>query len=302
MVRRFLLVAALLAVPTVAHAQLGKLIKQKAKEKAAQQVADKAAEKAGGRQGTKQTYHAERYTEATIGRELDQKTFDAALRGMRSVQNEFAGVQAERTRLWARERELLTTAIPLDSAWRVRRASVEECQRDYTNKLMEKRQAELQARATMPSMDQKTLLLTMSLTDSATKAAQRGDTVEVERLNRRLMKITYGVDVAADSVAAVKKCGAIPERPAAALEVERIRGKVDSLAALERTIQEQTMAKAATVSGLPRQDFALARERILTWYADQTSGGGDLARWSRREHEMFDRRRDEIRQALGLGK
>jgi hypothetical protein len=98
----------------------------------------------------------------------------------------------------------------------------------------------------------------------------------------------------------VKKCGAIPPRPAAAVERERIRAEIDSLMARERTIQEQTLPKAAQASGLPPHQFALARERILTWYADQTAG--DLSRWSKREREMFQRRKDEIRQALGYGK
>lgn len=296
MFRRFMLVAMMLALPGVAHAQLGKLIKQKAAEK----VAGKAAEKAGVSQG-KQRYHAERYTEATIGQELDQKTFEAVLRGMSSVQNDYASVQAERTRLTARMNELAPTAIPLDSAWRVRHASIEQCQRDYVDNLMEKRQADLQGRAMRLPTDQKTLRLMMALTDSGTQAAQRGDSVAVERFNRRLMKLTTGIDVEADSAAAAKKCGTLPARPEPALELKRLRAQIDSLMVKERTIQEQTMPNAARVSGLPPLRFALARERILTWYADQ-SGEGDLSRWPRKEREMFERRRDEIRQALGYGK
>ena len=53
--------------------------------------------------------------------------------------------------------------------------------------------------------------------------------------------------------------------------------------------------------GAVARNTALARERILTWYADQ-AGAGDLSRWPRREREMFERRRDDIRQALGYGK
>ena len=112
------------------------------------------------------------------------------------------------------------------------------------------------------------------------------------------MKLTTGIDVAADSAAAAKKCGELPSRPAAALELERVRAAIDTLMVRERTIQEQTVGKAAAVSGLPLQRFALARERILTWYADQAGEGGDLSRWPRREREMFERRHDEIRQAL----
>lgn len=295
MLRRFMLVAMLLTLPSIGQAQLGKIIKQKAAER----VTRKAAEQAGVSQGT-QTHHAERYTEATIGRELDEATFNAALRGMSAVQREFTGVQAERTRLSTRVNELLPTAIPLDSAWRERRARVEQCQRDYTDALMQRRQAQLQARAVVPSMSQEQIRLTMALTDSATQAAQRGDSVTVERVNRRLMKVTYGIDVAADSAAAARQCGELPARPAAALELERVRAEIDTLMVRERTIQEQTMPNAARASGLPPQRFALARERILTWYADQ-SGDGDMSRWPRREREMFERRRDEIRQALGYG-
>ena len=296
MLRGFMLVALLLTVPSIGHAQLGKIIKQKAAER----VARKAAEQAGVSQGT-QTYHVERYTEATIGRELDEATFDAVLRGMSAVQRDFAGVQAERVRLSNRVNELLPTVIPLDSAWRERRARVEQCQQDYKRELMERRQADLQARAIAPSMSQEQIRLMMALTDSATKAAQRGDSVAVERLNRRVMKVTYGIDVAADSAAAARKCGEVPSRPAAALELERVRAEIDTLMVRERTIQEQTLPNAARVSGLPPLRFALARERILTWYADQ-SGEGDMSRWPRREREMFERRRDEIRQALGYGK
>ena len=291
-----MLVAMLLTVPSIVHAQLGKIIKQKAAER----VARKAAEQAGVSQGT-QTYHVERYTEATIGQELDEATFNAVLRGMSAVQREFAGVQAERTRLSNRVNELLPTVIPLDSAWRERRARVEQCQQDYQRELMERRQADLQARAIAPSMSQEQIRLMMALTDSATKAAQRGDSVAVERLNRRVMKVTYGIDVAADSAAAARKCGETPGRPAAALELERVRADIDTLMVRERTIQEQTLPNAARASGLPPLRFALARERILTWYADQ-SGEGDMSRWPRREREMFERRRDEIRQALGYGK
>lgn len=296
MLRRFMLVAMLLTVPSIVHAQLGKIIKQKAAERAARE----AAQRAGVSQGA-QTYHAERYTEATIGQELDEATLNAVLRGMNAVQREFAGVQAERTRLSNRVNELLPTVIPLDSAWRERRTRVEQCQRDFTNALMERRQADLQARAIAPSMSQEQIRLMMALTDSATKAAQRGDSVTVERLNRRVMKVTYGIDVAADSAAAARKCGEIPGRPAAALELERVRAEIDTLMVRERTIQEQTLPNAARASGLPPLRFALARERILTWYADQ-SGEGGMSRWPRREREMFERRRAEIRQALGYGK
>ena len=294
MLRRFMFVAMLLAVPSLAHAQLGKLIKQKAAEAAGK----KAMEKAGVSKGAR-TYHADRYTEATIGQELDQKTFDAALRGMSAVQNEYTGVQAERVRVSSRMNDLQPTAIPLDSAWRENRARIEQCQEDYVDGLMEKRQSELQARAIKPSMDQKTILLVVSLTDSGAKALQRGDSVEARRLNQRVVQLTTGIDFAADSAAAVKKCGAVPARPAAALAVERLRSQIDSLTAMERTIQEQTLPKAAQASGLPARQFALARERILTWYADQTAG--DLSRWSKREREMFERRKDEIRRALGYG-
>jgi hypothetical protein len=296
MLRRFVLFVTLLALPSVAHAQLGKIIKQKVTEG----VTRKAREQAGVTRAT-QTHHAERYTEATIGRELDEATFNATLRGMSAVQREFAGVQAERTRLSARVNELLPTAIPLDSAWRERRARIEQCQQSYTNELMQRRQAELQARAVAPSMSQEQIRLMIALTDSATQAAQRGDSVAVERLNRRVMKLTTGIDVAADSAAAARRCGAIPARPAAALELEGVRAQIDTLMARERAIQEQTLPNAARASGLPPLRFALARERILTWYADQ-SGGGDMSRWPRREREMFERRRDEIRQALGYGK
>src|SRR5688500_279383 len=221
----FMLVSMLLAVPGIADAQLGKVSKQKAAEKVAGKAADKAAEKAGVRQG-KQTYHAERYTEGTIGQELDQKTFEAALRGMSAVQADYTSVQAERTRLSARVNELLPTAIPQDSAWRVRRETVEQCQRDCVNKLMEKRQAELQGRAMRPPTDQKTLRLMMAITDSATQAAQRGDSVAVERFNRRIMKLTTGFDVVADSAAVTKKCGVQTGRNYAELELTRVHAAI----------------------------------------------------------------------------
>jgi hypothetical protein len=294
MLTRFMLVAMLLAAPSIAHAQLGKIVKQKAA-----QVAGKEAQKAVTPQSAR-TYHADRYTEATIGQELDQKTFEATLRGMTAVQNEYTGVQAERVRLSNRENELNQTAIPLDSAWRERSESIEQCQKDYVHALMEKRQAELTARAIQPRMDPQTVRLIMALTDSGTKAAQRGDSVEMERLNRRMMNVTMGIDIAADSAAAVKKCGPIPARPAAVIERDRVRAEIDTLMIRERTIQEQTLPRAASASGLPPRQFALARERILTWYADQSAG--DLSRWSKREREMFERRKDEIRQALGYGK
>ena len=296
MLRRFMLVAMLLAVPSIVHAQLGKIIKQKAAERAARE----AAQRAGVSQGT-QTHHAERYTEATIGQELDEATLNAVLRGMSAVQREFSGVQAERVRLSNRVNELLPTAIPQDSAWRERHARIEQCQRDYTDALMQRRQAQLQARAVAPSMTQEQIRLMMALTDSGTKAAQRGDSVAVERLNRRLMQVTTGIDVAADSAAAARQCGELPARPAAALELQRVRAQIDTLMVRERTIQEQTLPNAARASGLPPQRFALARERILTWYADQ-SAGGDMSRWPRRERELFERRRDDIRQAFGYGR
>lgn len=296
MLRRFILVAMLLTLPSIVHAQLGKIIKEKTAERAARE----AAQRAGVSQGTP-THHAERYTEATIGQELDEATLNAVLRGMNAVQREFSGVQAERVRLSNRVNELLPTAIPQDSAWRERHARIEQCQRDHTDALMQRRQAQLQARAAAPSMTQEQIRLMMALTDSATRAAQRGDSVAVERLNRRLMHVTTGIDVAADSAAAARQCGELPARPAAALELQRVRAEIDTLMVRERTIQEQTLPNAARASGLPPQRFALARERILTWYADR-SAGGDLSRWPRRERELFERRRDDIRQAFGYGK
>ena len=291
-----LVAASLLAVPGATEAQLGKRIK----EKAAERIAGKAADKAGLPQTTAK-YHADRYTEATIGTELDEATLEALFRGMAAVQGEFAGVQAERIRLSRREDELRATAAPLDSAWQLRRDAVEKCQHDYRNDLMTKRQAELQRRAIRPSQNPDTIRLMMALVDSGGAAQQRGDSAAMERLNRRYIEVMTGIDVAADSAAAAKRCGTGPARPASSVERERVRAQIDSVYALERAIEQQTLPKAAAVSGLPPRRLALARERIMTWYSDQAEGA-EGSRWSRREHAMFARRKDEIRRALGYGK
>lgn len=292
-----LVAVSLLVVPGVGEAQLGRLIKQKAAEKAA----GKAAEKAGLRQGPATKHHAERYTEATIGTELDEATLQAVFRGMAAVHGEFAGVQAERVRLSNREDELRETAGPLEAAWQQRRDDVQNCQRAYVNDLMTKRMSDpqVQRAAIRPSQNPDTVRLMMALVDSMTAAAQRGDSVGGERLTRRYVKLTTGIDTAGDSAAAARKCGTVPERPAVILERERVRAQVDSVYARERAIEAQTLPKAAAASGLAPRRFALARERIMTWYVDQS---GDTSRWSRREHAMFERHKDEIRRALGYGK
>jgi hypothetical protein len=288
------IVAAWLPIPAVTHAQLGRLIKQKATEK----VAGKAAEKAGLQTGPAAKEPPERYTEETIGRELDEKTLEAVFRGLAVVHSEYAALQAERARLRKRSEELQPTAAALDSVRRSRTEEVEQCRTQYLNDFAMKRQAQMARSLMRPSQNPDTIRLIMALTDSITAAHQRGDTTRVQRLTLRTMGITYGIDLDAAAGAAEKTCGTVPERSAVSIEFERIGAQMDSLVAVEREMHQRVMPKAAAASGLPLQRLLLARERILTWYSWHK---GDASRWSRREHALFLRRKDEIRRAIGYG-
>jgi hypothetical protein len=287
-----LLAAALLAAPGTADAQLGRIIKQKAQER----VAGKAAEKAKPAPEAPK-HHAERYTEATIGTELDETTLNAALRGLLAVQGEYAGVVEERIRVQARASELSPSAGVQDSVWRERRQTVEDCQQAYLNDYMEKRQLQMTRAAMRPSQNQDTIRLMMALNDSLMAAQQRGDSVALQRLTDRANFLATGIDASAARREAAKKCGELPERPAVAVEHERLREKLHSLFERERAIQIETSSKATAASGLPAQRFALARERLLTWVEDRAAG--DTSRWSPRERALLERRHAEIRRALG---
>jgi hypothetical protein len=106
-------------------------------------------------------------------------------------------------------------------------------------------------------------------------------------------KKLYGIDVHADTVAAEKKCGAMPAEPAALVQADSLGAQVAALDKQVRAAEQAADAKALDASGMTAAQFGLARERIVNWYAE-VRGNHAYQQFGDGERKLLDAHRGEI--------
>ena len=311
--------AALLAVsasPRAAHAQFGGLIKRKIAEK----VVDKAAEKvenkvpakdsaaantpAAPATGGQRRGRAGRITMAptndpsALGEELTADTLERVLRGMDAIATKLREGKEARARAEEVDRKLAEVRASHGAEieeWNQRAGRIRDCQQGELHRIGVARSAEMNQRTKAdPAFRERASAAWNRYMPAATAAMNRGDSVEVARLQAELYRTILGPDFDAskDSVAAIRKCGPLPAKTA-------VVSRNDSLSRLSRQLNDRyrkgemgLTEEATEKSGLTSEQFFRMRERIERWYVTKAKGGPRF--WTDREDALLEAQRARI--------
>jgi hypothetical protein len=268
-----------------ARAQLGGLIK-KAASKVVEKKADEMAAKATPEK-------------PLDGAPLDARSLDGVLKGLNFELEQ----QAEAVRLKAIQEQKLAAWRQADEAGRdeadaYRKVNekviscvsgeLAERQREHAAEMPAKMMEIVQA----PDGQQKVKDLT-ELGQRMSEAAQKNDTAAMRRLNMQYLRM-IGLDPAADSAVAFRKCGKLPAAPASYVETERRAKELRDANEDLRKVESDLNERAAAVSGMPAREYFLARERLWAWYTARKykRGNGGV---TRDEDTLFQSREADIR-------
>lgn len=272
-------------MPATAHAQIGKLVKK---------AVDKAAPSSG-----KGTGPAPVYDETTV--ELGAPQVDKVITGLTAERNILVGsgqngVQAmiKRRQAASDQRGKIAEAHDKDEqAYETSSSKIESCRSQTIDALQQAHTKEAQAKAMSdPAFQQRY----MQAAQAMAQANARGDTAAVRKLQLQLMQSVYP-NAKEDTVAADAKCGkAVPE-PAWHAQREALSKLENALSDSIRATQDTAEATGAKSSGLTVPQFATARERILTFLANQNRSGG-IAGFSQKEVDALGAKAAELHQLI----
>src|SRR6185369_16352671 len=132
----------------------------------------------------------------------------------------------------------------------------------------------------------------MAVSQKMSAAQQRGDTLEAKRLMTDLAK-AQGVDPKADTLAAVKQCGAVPAKPAWLVEQNAARERSTQLDGQIREREGGAQSAGATASGMSFREYSQRRERVLNWWIE-ARGGSPIQAFGGDERKLLDSDRGDI--------
>ena len=285
LVRRLSLVALLCAaaiVPLPAAAQFGSLLKK---------AAEKAVDKATGAE--------DRVSDRVQGAELTDDQINKLFKGLALV----ASRLEERDKLATRQQAISDQVAQLGEkhgaeieANRSAREHWRSCFGDQWEKLQEKRQGELQARM-MAGVNtagaQQLIKAQLATSTEMQNALAAGDTAGYRKAEAKLVTLQMqllGIDPKKDSAIARVPCGAEPAHLAVAITVDTLTERSNKLGEQMRELERSAQAQGSVAAGLNGTDFALAREKVLTF--SSTGNGGKLL--TAAELERLRARRAEI--------
>jgi hypothetical protein len=313
-----LLVALLAAsvAPRVAQAQFGSFIKRKIAEKAVEKAAEKieqktattdsasakdsgAANGTAGRRGRAGRFMMAQPMDATaLGSELTADTLERVLSGLDAVAARLRESEAARSRVSEVERKLadLRTSHATEvDAFRQREGKVLACQDVEFRRISRERSSEVDRRMKAdPNFREHAAAAWQKYMASATDAQRRGDSATVVRLQLEMYRQILGVDFDArkDTVAAVRKCGAVPPKLAVLVLDDSLSRLSSQLNERFRELERDAASEGPARSGLTEQQFARARERIERWYVVNAKGGAHF--WTEREDALLEAQRARI--------
>ena len=288
LVRPLALVLLLALAAAPANAQLGGLAK-KLKEKAAQA----AAEKAG--LDTKNAPTPPTYDDVIL--ELTAPRVESLLKGLGAAQAALTangGIPAvlkEREALEAQISTLNDRASAVSSGYYSARDRWSSCEGDAREALEKTHEEE--ARKAMGAMIANPSLATdrgrnvAAYQQDMAKAVASGDSVALKKVISEYYKV-WGIDLSKDDAVVKAKCGAVPAKPQAMVELDRANARKDSLDVKARAIETRAILEGSKASGLTEQQFAMARERA------QMAVTGTRTRFSKGELAAIDARKSEL--------
>jgi hypothetical protein len=281
MIRSIIRATVVLAcVSTVAHAQLGGLIR-KAKEKVEAKVEDKASEK------------------PLEGDPVTASTLDAVLKGL-SLEAE--GVEKSK-QLWTAIEAKSQEVTEADKAagdepdkWYKANSDNERCVSRSIDASEKKHEEEAPQKmmALNSGRDNTAVIAKLNaIGKRITDANAKGDKVAYTKAMADYMKI-LGFDPVGDSTAAYAKCGKPPAKPASMVKLEGLKAEVEQLTDQRRAVEKESGVRAAKAAGMPADKYALARERLLTWNSERKEKGGKRS-VTKDEDALFKSRMADIK-------
>jgi len=286
--RPIALVLTLALIASPADAQLGGLAK-KLKEKAAQA----AAEKAG--LDTKNAPTPPTYDDVIL--ELTAPRVESLLKGLgasQAVLTANGGIPAilkEREALEAQISTLNDRASAVSSGYYSARDRWSSCEGDARDALEKTHEAEVR-KATAAMIASSAVAAergraAATYQQDLAKAVASGDSVAMKKVITDYYKI-WGIDLTKDDAVVKAKCGAVPAKPQAMLDLDRANARKDSLDVKARAIETRAVLEGSKASGLTEQQFAMARERA------QMAVTGTRTRFSKGELTAIDAKKSEL--------
>lgn len=282
------LMLTLVAAP--AEAQLGGLLR-KAKEKAVEAAAEKAGldTKASGKE-TPPTYD-----DVTV--ELTAPRVESLLKGLQASQavltenGGIADVLKQRAALEAQISSLNERANSVSSGYYSAHSRWKGCESDVRRGLEKNHEDE--ARKAMAAMVANPQLAAEKGRAAATmqqeiaKAISTNDSTAAKKAMMAYYKY-WGIDLTKDDGIVVSKCGALPTKPQAMLDLDAANARRDTIDVQARAIETRAVLEGSRASGLTEQQFAMARERA------QMAVTGSRSRFSKGELAALDARKADL--------
>lgn len=255
---------AIACASTVAHAQLGSLIK-----KAKEQVESKAEKKA----------QPDVDSPPLPGDPLTSDTFGAVLKGLTfeaQQQNEAVALR----RAWNQKADEWRAADkvsrPQETAYRDANVKQLNCMSSEMDVARRKYDAALEAKSASLGTDPKSVEFIKQIVDLSQRIAaaqQKHDTVTAVRLQGQIPRL-LGMDPAQDSLAAFKKCGTPQPPPEAVVRTNKLRKEMDDMREDLRGVEGKLADRAAEAAGMPVKEYNMARERLYTWNSERKANEG----------------------------
>ena len=272
-------------MPATAHAQFGKLVKK---------AVDKTAPSSG-----KATGPAPVYDETTV--ELGAPQVDQVIAGLTSERNILVGsgqnglqAMVKRRQAASDQRGKIVDAHDKDEqAYENSSSKVESCRSQTIDALQQTHTKEAQAKAMSdPAFQQRY----MQAAQAMAQASARGDTAAVHKIQLQLMQSAYP-NAKQDTAAADAKCGKAVQEPAWRVQREALSKLENAISDSIRATQDTAEATGARRSGLTGPQFATARERVLTFLANQNRSGG-IPGYSQKEVDALGAKAAQLHQLI----
>ena len=283
------LLTSMLASSTT-QAQIGGLVKRAAKRAATEAAADKAASAVGARSG--------RLAPAVVGSEITADTLDMLLAGLTVAAARMDDVEKAYKRNQDLQNQLgdhRSKSYAAREQYAKQSEKTEKCYDEALSAINNGRQSEMQQRMLAVSSGGNTKFAQeyAALSQRAAQAVAKGDSVGAERITAKMYKELFGIDFKADTAKAKVKCGAFPAKPAIMVEEEALEKQVEQASDDLRGAESAAQDAGVKESRMPADRFALAKERLMTWYQADKSGQADK-QFPKNEHQLFTSRKADI--------
>ncbi|MBI3568162.1 MAG: hypothetical protein HY084_08180 [Gemmatimonadetes bacterium] len=267
---------------SVAQAQLGGLIKRAIEKKV-----------------EKKAVPEETQGPPLAGDPVDASTLDALLKGLSAEMDARAATAAKHDVLLAKQDEWRAAdnaSRPESDKWHAANSKIMDCVERSLRKSEEAFQeaaAQKMSNLGGDAKSQEFIKQYVALSQQLAQAVQKKDTAAVRRLTRQVGTL-MGSDPAADSAAAYKVCGKPPAQTPAMIRTAKLRAEADSLQEEFRKAESGGADRAVAASGMPKEKYFVARERLLTWNSQRVANEG-MRSVTKDEDALFKSRLAEIK-------